>query len=103
MNPREWKNSVLIILVLLVLAILVAQSELRDARILIGSLHLGQSTHTAKGSSPGAERSAIEKRRRPTPTRVAGSSGGMNQYMAAKARQARPTITAPPKRVVLSM
>jgi hypothetical protein len=61
MNPREWKNSVLIILVLLVLAILVAQSELRDARILIGSLHLGQSTHTAKGSSPGAERSAIEK------------------------------------------
>ena len=31
MNPREWKNSVLIILVLLVLAILVAQSELRDA------------------------------------------------------------------------
>ncbi len=76
MNPRERKNSVLIILVLLVLAILVAQSELGDARILIGSLHLGQSTHTAKGSSPGAERSAIEKRRRPTPTRVAGSSGG---------------------------
>ncbi len=27
MNPRKWKNSVLIILVLLVLAILVAQSR----------------------------------------------------------------------------
>ena len=72
MNPREWKNSVLIILVLLVLAILVCSKpqELRNARILIGSLHLGQSTQSTKGSSPGAERSAIEKApAEPTPLR----------------------------------